>query len=59
MKYHTLFVIFEKEAKFETVTCCKLQVALYGSTHVALNPVSVSLFQNSVDPDQLASDEAS
>ena len=24
MKYHALFVIFEKEAKFEIVFCCKL-----------------------------------
>ena len=30
MKYHALFVIFEKAAKFEFVVCCKLLVALYG-----------------------------
>ena len=30
MKYHALFVIFEKAAKFEIVVCCKLKVALYG-----------------------------
>ena len=30
MKYHTLFVIFEKAAKFFIVGCCKVQVALYG-----------------------------
>ena len=24
MKYHALFVIFEKAAKFENVVCCKL-----------------------------------
>ena len=30
MKYHALFVIFEKAAKFEIVACCKLHVALYG-----------------------------
>ena len=24
MKYHALFVIFEKEAKFEIAICCKL-----------------------------------
>ena len=24
MKYHSLFVIFEKEIKFEIVVCCKL-----------------------------------
>ena len=29
MKYHALFVIFEKAAKFEIVVCCKLQAALY------------------------------
>ena len=29
MKYHALFVIFEKAAKFEIVVCCKLYVALY------------------------------
>ena len=29
MKYHALFVIFEKAAKFEIVLCCKLKVALY------------------------------
>ena len=32
MKYHTLFVIFEKAAKFEIVVCCKLEMALYGLT---------------------------
>ena len=30
MKYHALFVIFEKAAKCETVVCCKLLVAFYG-----------------------------
>ena len=30
MKYHALFVIFEKAGKFEIVVCCKLKVALYG-----------------------------
>ena len=30
MKYHALFVIFEKAIKFEIDVCCKLQVALYG-----------------------------
>ena len=29
MKYHALFVIFGKNAKFEIVVCCKLLVALY------------------------------
>ena len=28
MKYHALFVILEKTAKFEIVVCCKLLVAL-------------------------------
>ena len=30
MKYHALFVIFEKAAKIEIVVCCKLYVALDG-----------------------------
>ena len=30
MKYHTLFVIYEKAVKFEIVICCKLYVGLYG-----------------------------
>ena len=30
MKYHALFAIVEKAAKFEIVICCKLSVALYG-----------------------------
>ena len=30
MKYHNLFVIFEKVAKFDNVVCCKQKVALYG-----------------------------
>ena len=30
MKYHALFVIFEKAAKFLIVICCKFLVALYG-----------------------------
>ena len=30
MKYHALFVIFEKATKFEIVVCSKLLVALYG-----------------------------
>ena len=36
MKYHALFVIFEKVAKFEHVVCCKLQVVLYGLGNVVL-----------------------
>ena len=32
MKYHAFFVIFEKAAKFEIVVCCKIYVALYGSS---------------------------
>ena len=30
MKYHVLFVIFEKPTEFEIVISCKLEVALYG-----------------------------
>ena len=30
MKYHALFVIFEKAAKFSIVVCCQLKVALLG-----------------------------
>ena len=30
MKYHAVFVIFEKAAKFVIVVCCKLCVALFG-----------------------------
>ena len=26
MKYHALFIIFQKEAKFEIFVCCKLYV---------------------------------
>ena len=29
MKYNAFLVIFEKAAKFESVVCCKLKVALY------------------------------
>ena len=29
MKYHALFVIFEKAAKSEIVVCCKLKMALF------------------------------
>ena len=29
MKYHVLFVIFEKAAKFEIVVCCKRGGALW------------------------------
>ena len=32
VKYHAIFVIFEKGAKFEIVICCKLKVALCGLT---------------------------
>ena len=28
LKYHALFVIFEKAAEFEIAVCCKLKVAL-------------------------------
>ena len=30
MKYHALFVSFERALKFEIAVCCKLSVALYG-----------------------------
>ena len=36
VKYHALFVIFEKAAKFEIVVCCKLKVALSGLTAILL-----------------------
>ena len=36
MKYHALFVIFEKAAKFEIVVCCKLYVALQGLNSCSL-----------------------
>ena len=29
LKYHGLFVIFDKAAKFEIVVCCKIEMALY------------------------------
>ena len=37
MKYHALFVIFEKASEFEIVVCCKLSVALYGLKHFNLS----------------------
>ena len=41
MKYHALFVIFEKAEKFEIIVCCKLYMALYGliiiSTHAVMS----------------------
>ena len=40
MKYHALFVIFEKMANFEIVVCCKLLVALYGLNHCMLDNCS-------------------
>ena len=39
MKYHALFVILEKVAKFEIVVCCKLLVALYGLMCMCSEPV--------------------
>ena len=39
MKYHALFVIFEKGAKFEIVVCCKLFLFVF----VALRPMSTAL----------------
>ena len=41
MKYHALFVIFEKAAKFEIFVFCKLYVALY-----ALMPIFVDIAGN-------------
>ena len=35
MKYHALFVILEKAAKFEIVVCCKLG----GALRVKTNPL--------------------
>ena len=37
MKYHALFVIFEKAVKFEIVVCCELKVALYGLKLIELS----------------------
>ena len=56
MKYHTLFVIFEKAERFEIVVCCKLKVALYG---LIINPYHAEPgFENSVDPGQLANERS-
>ena len=44
MKYHAIFVIFEKAAKFENFVCCKLKVALYGLDLEVLT--EDSLFKN-------------
>ena len=55
MKYHALFVIFEKKAKFETVVCCKLEVALYGLTLLLLGMTFASAaytFANNSEPNQ-------
>ena len=40
MKYHALFVIFEKAAKYEIVVCCKLYVALYSPVLSAEHKIS-------------------
>ena len=63
MKYHALFVIFEKAAKFDIGVCCKLLVALY-----ELNAIYISVYmysigfnygmKNRVDTDRRASTEA-
>ena len=37
MKYHAIFVIFEKAAKFEIVVCCNWKMALHGLTYQFLN----------------------
>ena len=39
IKYHALFVIFEKVGKFEFVACCKLRVGF----RVNVNPRSKKL----------------
>ena len=57
MKYHALFVIFEKVATFEMVVDCIFLVALYGLTF--LNSFLACdnfyhlliMFANSLDPD--------
>ena len=46
MKYHALFIIFEKAAKFEMVVCCKLYVVLYGLTIILPRRVErITLFE--------------
>ena len=45
MKYHALFVIFEKAAKCEIVVCCKLKVVLYG----LMQPVSIIVQLNQLE----------
>ena len=45
MKYRALFVIFEKVAKFETVICCNLQVALYGLRYIQINKLNPEIFE--------------
>ena len=47
MKYHALFVIFEKATKFVIVVCCKLKVALYGVTLIL--PIFFALKMSSVN----------
>ena len=61
MKYHALFVIFEKVATFEIVFCCKLSVALYGLTFLNSFLACASfyhlliMFANSLDSDLILS----
>ena len=43
MKYHALFVIFDKAAKLEIVVCCKLQVRLYGLTIIRTSDFGIQL----------------
>ena len=47
MKYHALFVIFEKATKFVIVVCCKLKVALYGVTLIL--PIFFALKMSSIN----------
>ena len=46
MKYHALFVICEKAAKFEIVLCCKLWVALKGLKYLSTFQAMSKLWEN-------------
>ena len=46
MKYHALYVIFEKDANFEFVVCCKLYVALYGLNKCTVHIKSLKWLAN-------------
>ena len=43
MKYHALFVFFEKATKFEIVVCYKLQVVLYGLAMILPSDFGIQL----------------